>query len=232
MTHTPGPPPPTPPLPPPLKAYEYAARRDWPGYYDAVAGKPARNTLLKALELFEKSPADAAPPDRFAIDLGCGSGRDTLELLNRGWRVLATDSSPEAIDRLRALVPAHQLQSLTTLVAPFEKLKLPPAALINASYALPFCDPAAFEVLWRKIAAAIPNNGRFAGQFFGDRDDWARMPDRTHHHRAQVDQLLRDFIIESLQEVENQERGVNGEIKHWHLFHVVARKRDPGSSRS
>src|SRR3954468_24291573 len=83
------------------KAHEHAAKRDWPAYFAAVAGKPARDTLLKALELFEKEKR--APG--FAVDLGCGSGRDTLELLRRGWRVLAVDSSSEGMELLRAAVP-------------------------------------------------------------------------------------------------------------------------------
>lgn len=211
------------PGPPAAKPHEHAARRDWPRYYDAVEGKPARDTLLKALELFDK---DALPAlDRTAIDLGCGTGRDALELLARGWSVLATDSSPEAFHRLLPRIPAESRARFRYEVAPFESLHLNQARLINASYALPFCDPAQFDQLWRKIFAAIPKNGRFAGQFFGERDDWASLPDRSHHTRAQVDRLLADFIIESLQEVENREAGATGEIKNWHIFHVVARKR-------
>ncbi|MEC4815643.1 MAG: methyltransferase domain-containing protein [Scytonema sp. PMC 1069.18] len=39
-------------------------------------------------------------PSRFAVDLGCGDGRDTVELLRQGWRVLAIDGEAEAIARL------------------------------------------------------------------------------------------------------------------------------------
>ena len=34
----------------------------------------------------------------FAVDLGCGSGADTIALLKRRWRVLAIDGEAEAID--------------------------------------------------------------------------------------------------------------------------------------
>ncbi|MCC6676345.1 MAG: class I SAM-dependent methyltransferase [Phycisphaerales bacterium] len=208
---------------PPAKAHEHAAKRDWPAYYDAVEGKPARDTLLKALELFERDgPADAS---HLAIDLGCGTGRDALELLRRGWSVFATDSSQEAFDRLLPRIPPDHNPRFRHTVDPFERLDLPPARLINASYALPFCDPDAFEALWRKIVAAIPKNGRFAGQLFGERDDWAAIPDRSHHTRSEVDRLFADFTFDSLQEVENREAGATGEIKNWHIFHIVARKR-------
>jgi len=218
---------PTPPAVPPGKAHEHAARRDWPAYFAAVEGKPARDTLLKALELFAKedSAAGAEPMQRFAVDLGCGSGRDTVELLGRGWRVLAIDSSPVAIELLEKRVPAEQRARLETRVAGFEGLVLPRAELVNASYALPFCDPGAFGAVWAEIARAIPVGGRFAGQFFGERDGWAALPDRTHHTRQQVDELLRGFNLEDFKEIENREAGVTGEIKDWHIFHAVAKRR-------
>lgn len=211
----------------PGKAHEHAALRDWPRYYDAVEGKPARDSLLKALDLFEKlaTPDSPLPAHRLAVDLGCGTGRDTLELLRRGWAVHAVDHSPDAFDRLLPRLPPEARPRFTHAVADFESLQVPPALLVNASYALPFCRPDAFDDLWRKITAAIPINGRFAGQLFGERDDWAALPDRTHHTRSQVDRLFAGFTLESLQEIENREAGATGEIKNWHLFHIVARKR-------
>ena len=62
--------------------------------YFAAAGDVPRDTLLRALELHE---AEGRSPGT-AVDLGCGGGRDALELLRRGWRVLAVDAEPAAID--------------------------------------------------------------------------------------------------------------------------------------
>jgi tellurite methyltransferase len=222
--------------PAPSKAHEHAAKRDWPRYFQAVEGKPARDTLLKALELFEKEDAASRAsagqpvvpsPARLAVDLGCGSGRDTFELLRRGWRVLAIDSSQLGLELLEKQVhgrglPAEQLECRAV---GFEGLALPPATLVNASYSLPFCDPEAFPALWRTISTSIQIGGRFAGQFFGPRDDWSLLPDRSHHSRSQVDELLRDFTMESLIESESREAGATGEIKDWHIFHVVAKRR-------
>ncbi len=218
----------TPTTPTTPKAHEHAAKRDWAGYFKAVAGKPARDTLLKALELFEKewkAVGACAPTLPFAIDLGCGSGRDTLELLRRGWRVLATDSTPLALELLMKEVPAEQRARLETRVEGFEGMTLARADLVNASYCLPFCDPESFPHAWEQVLKAIPVGGRFAGQLFGPRDDWAKLADRTHHTRSQVDELFRDFTLESFQEVENREAGATGEVKDWHIFHIVAKRR-------
>lgn len=211
---------------------------EWTRYFDAVAGLPARETLARALDAFDAEPpqsGNGGPADRFCIDLGCGEGRDTVELLRRGWRVLAIDASPEAIERLRARVRAEMggadagwSDRLRTVVARFEDATLPPCDLINASFSIPHCDPADFPALWTRIAGAIRPGGRFAGQFFGVNDSWAKEPDgvtRTYHTRAQVESMLTGFEAELLDEVQRPGKNALGEPKYWHVFHVVARKR-------
>lgn len=103
-------------------------KRDWKAYYNAVAARPPRKTLLTALAAF-KQPG-------IAIDLGCGDGRDTVEILRQNWTVLAVDKEPEAITRLLAR-PQLARERLTTRVVSFEELQLPqPVDLINASFSL------------------------------------------------------------------------------------------------
>jgi tellurite methyltransferase len=197
------------------------AEPNWATYYEAVAGRPPRETLLKALENFAAEPSTHQA--RFAVDLGCGDGRDTVELLRRGWRVLAIDGEPQAFDRLLDQpIPDHQLQ---TQLIKFETLTLPPAIdLINASFCLPFCPPANFPTLWQTIVTALKPGGRFCGQLFGDRDSWAAFSNRSHHTRSQVEALLQPFEIEWLEEEEHPGVTAIGEEKHWHIFHIVVRK--------
>ncbi len=200
---------------------DFAARRDWPGYFRAMLGKPPRETLLKALELLQHQPV----PDPFAVDLACGEGRDTLELLRRGWRVLALDGHPMAIRLLTDRVPPEHAPRLTARVETFESCAWPPCRLLNCSFALPFCEPRHFDTLWSRIRAGIVPGGLFAGQLFGDRDSWAALPDRSHHRRDQLDALFDGFILEFLHEEERDDTTVEGEPKHWHVFHIVARRR-------
>ena len=115
---------------------------DWLAYYDAVQGKPPRKTLLKALDLFDKQPLP--PTARLAIDLGCGSGRDTFELLRRNWQVYAIDSSQTAISYLLNHSDLS-FNLLKTQITRFEDLTLPsPTDLVNASFSLPFYSPKYF----------------------------------------------------------------------------------------
>ncbi|WP_371322010.1 class I SAM-dependent methyltransferase [Thermoleptolyngbya sichuanensis] len=193
----------------------------WQQYYQAVEGRPPRTTLTRALDSIARDPN---PLPRFAVDLGCGNGRDTVELLRRGWRVLAIDGDPEAIARLRQRDDCDRTY-LETRVQRFENLTLPPAvSLINASFCLPFCLPQHFAYLWEEIVVALSPGGRFCGQLFGDQDSWAAYADLTHHSRIEINQLLEPFTVEWLEEENHPGKTALGEDKHWHIFHIVAQK--------
>jgi tellurite methyltransferase len=158
----------------------------------------------------------------FAVDLGCGDGRDTVELLRRGWRVLALDGQAEGVRRLRERVPADA--QLETEVVRFEDARWPEADLVNSSFALPFCSPDHFDDVWRRVRGSIAAGGRFSGQLFGDRDGWVGTRDMTFHSRAEAEALLRGLELERFDEVEEDGQTATGNAKHWHVFHVVARR--------
>src|SRR5690606_27911670 len=96
---------------------------DWTQYYDAIDGSP-RETLLRALALFEAEPAPEGRP-RHAVDLGCGEGRDSAELIRRGWRVTAVDAHPEAIRRLRRRPGLSDEARLSVVQATLEEVCIP-----------------------------------------------------------------------------------------------------------
>lgn len=183
---------------------------DWAAYYEKMAGRPPRPTLLQALDGFE------APG--FALDLGCGEGRDTGELLRRGWRVLALDRSADAIARL----PRHE--RLEARQADFTEAELPPADLVNASFTLFICPPERFPALWVRIAAAIRSGGRFSGQFLGPRDSWIGREGLTFLSEADARALFAGFALERFEEEIADSVTPRGKAKRWHIWHVVARK--------
>ena len=216
----------------PAPAHEAAQRRDWPAYFDRMRGKPPRDTLLTALDAF--GPIDPSDPP-LALDLGCGDGRDTSELLARGWRVWAQDASDDGLRRLRErpdCAAAIADGRLRVAHRAFEDLDLPSgASLVNASFSLPFCPPKHFGALWATIDAAIPIGGRFSGQLFGDRDDWAILEDRTHLTRAQILRLFDQYVLERLIEEDRPSSHAGEAHKHWHVFHIIARKRFTAENR-
>jgi len=191
--------------------------KSWTRYYERAGHEP-RETLVFALERFEEQRRSG-----FAVDLGCGTGPDTLELLRRGWDVLAIDAQREALARL------PDDPRLATQLARFEDADWPDADLINASFSLPFCPPREFPELWRKIRDTLRSGGRFCGQLFGDRDGWTTggSPSKgeiTFHSRVELDELVRPFVVERLDEVEEDGETAVGAPKHWHVYHLVVRK--------
>ncbi len=193
---------------------------DWTAYYHARRGRPPRPLLLDVMTRFGSNVSGRG---LLAIDLGCGEGSDTLALLQSGWRVLAIDQQPEALALLQEQVEEGLQSQLQTMVASFEALTLPPANLIYASYSLPFCQPAHFATLWQQIEANLCQGGRFAGQLFGDRDEWAERDSMTFLSKADAQALFTRFDVELFHEVDEDGKAVSGP-KHWHYFDVIARK--------
>jgi SAM-dependent methyltransferase len=190
--------------------------RDWEAYYRKTRDRPPRPTLLDALDRF------AAPG--FAVDLGCGEGRDTIELLRRGWHVLAIDQELAAIEGLRARPDLPKAGRLETEVAAFEDAIWPKVDLVNASFTLFFCRDGGFPALWRKIVASLRPGGPFAGQLLGEHDSWAGRADVVIHDAAALDRLIAGLEPEMRRVEETDAVTPRGEAKHWHLHHLVLRK--------
>src|SRR5262245_59714707 len=192
----------------------------WAAYYDKLRDRPPRRMLLTALDSFGPSAAGS-----LEIDLGCGDGRDVIELLRRSWEVVAVDAEPQAIRKLQER-PLPDDTMLTPVVARFEEVPLPIGVrLVNSSFAMPLCEPAAFRALWERIRDALPAGGRFSGQWYGPRDSWVGRPGMTLVSRDEALALLAGFDAELFEEEEDESVTPRGTPKHWHIFHIVARKR-------
>lgn len=194
----------------------------WVRYYEAVRGRAPRPLFLAALAAFEADGFD--PAGGQAIDLGCGDGTETLALLARGWRVLAIDQQPEAIQLVLAATPEDARPRLQTQAAAFHEAMLLPADFIYAGLSLPFCPPEQFSAVWARLVGALRPGGRFAGHFFGERDTWSANPSMTTRTLAQIHELLNGLTIETLTEEEEDRPTALGDPKHWHIIEVVARR--------
>lgn len=136
----------------------------WADYYAWQSDREPRPLLLEAFAVVGPGMG------RQAVDLGSGSGVEARELLRRGWSVLAVDAEPAAAHCLRSRLTGADAERLTTLVARFEDVMLPPAALVHASFALPFCPPWRFDAMWVRLRSVLLRGGVLVGQLFGDRD--------------------------------------------------------------
>lgn len=194
----------------------------WARYYQAVQGRPPRALFLAALAAFAAEGFE--PSGAQAVDLGCGDGTETLALLERGWRVLAVDREPAAIERVLAIAPDTARQRLEARAAAFADADLPTADFIYAGLSLPFCPPAQFPAAWGRVLAALRPGARFAGHFFGPRDSWAGNPDMSFHAAAELRRILTGFAIDSFSEQEYDRPTALGAPKRWHIYEVIARR--------
>jgi tellurite methyltransferase len=164
----------------------------------------------------------------YALDLGAGAGRDTRYLLAHGWHVTAVDSEPAAI----AILSQLRDEKLTVVQSSIQDFTFEPEKhdLVSAQFSLPFVPRAMFAGVFARIKEALKPGGLFAGQFFGPRDEWnskksgARKIEITFLSRDEVDDLLRDMEVVELTEEDKMGNTADGAMKHWHLFHLIAKR--------
>jgi tellurite methyltransferase len=190
------------------------ANKDWSDYYKATQSKPPRPLLVKALEYVKNKNK--------AIDIGGGALNDTKHLLDQGFEVTVIDKSP-LMEKEAKNIPSDKLQAITTS---FEEFNFPKEEydLASAMFALPFTTPKHFTEVFEKIKDSLKKDGIFCGQFFGDRDEWRTNSNMTFHTREQAENLIKDLEVISFKEEEKEDKTATGGMKHWHIFHIIAKK--------
>lgn len=190
-------------------------RKSWDKYYENTKSIKPSTLLIGALESFNPRPGSA-------VDLGCGTGRDSRYLLERGFDVKAVDKDSGAKKYLDQLPHQDRLEFICTS---FEDFAYDSYDVVNAHYSLPFSDRDSFDDVMRKIVISIKPGGLFVGQLFGIDDEWNTADTKlSFHERGDIERFFNNF--ESLQILEVNEDGfmANGSPKHWHVFNIIAQK--------
>ncbi|HVY54523.1 MAG TPA: methyltransferase domain-containing protein [Thermodesulfobacteriota bacterium] len=188
----------------------------WSRYYRATMGREPRRLLLEALPYIKNQRGTA-------LDLGAGDMTDSRYLLEQGFSVVAVDSSSASREASHAI----QSSGLTTVVSTFEEFNFgrEKYVLVNAQYSLPFSPPETFENVFGRLTDSLRSGGIFVGQLFGPRDGWAGRPGMSFFSRTEAERLLQGYEVLVLREEDAEGLLAAGGTKHWHVFHVIARKR-------
>lgn len=192
---------------------------DWAAYYRHTIGREPRPLFAEGMAAVEA--AGVAPGQ--AIEIGFGDGRETLALLQAGWRVLAIDPETAAADVLRSQVPDSAAARLTILSSPAEDAKLPSFDLLYAGYTLPFLDPAAFRRFWAGVRGRLRPGGFLVVNFFGQRDSWVGREGMSFVDLDAVHRLVDGLEVLAIDEEDQDGNSFLGP-KHWHVFDVIARR--------
>ena len=99
-----------------------------------------------------------------AVDLGCGAGRDTIELLKNNWKVLSIDKEDtESI--IREQLNQKESENFKFEKCFFGEMNLPKVNLIVANFSLPFSKKEFFNDIWKNITNSLSNERLFCWKF-------------------------------------------------------------------
>jgi tellurite methyltransferase len=183
----------------------------WEDFYKITKDKPHWPLLAQAVSLLTHR--------EYALDLGCGAGRDTRYLLDQGFYVTAVDSNLQAI----ALLADFPQDRLRAVQASFEAFEFETYDLINAHFALPFTPKERFHQVFARVKHALNPGGIFVGQFFGVNDEWNTPENRmTFFTKDQAEDELNGLRVVEFREEDVDGHVADGTPKHWHVFHIIA----------
>ena len=186
--------------------------KDWTNYQSKTYGDDVCKLLIEFLDNYKVDNA---------IDLGCGSGNETVYMIKNGIKVLAIDRQLNQ-NFILSRLSDDEKKLISFKESSFEDIELPKTQMLTAFFSIPFCNPDNFDELWNKIYNSIEDNGYFVGQLFGDRDAWNVVDSINTFPIEKVKEYLKKYNIIKLEEVEFVRESDN---KKWHYYDIIAQKK-------
>ena len=185
--------------------------KDWTNYQNRTYNNNVCKLLIYFLNNYKIKDA---------IDLGCGSGNETVYMLKNGIEVTAIDRQLNK-DFILNRLNDKEKEKISFSEQDFESVHLESTDAVTAFFSIPFCNPEHFNELWNKIYESINVNGYFVGQLFGDRDGWKDNKLINTFTMEEVKAYLKRYKILKLDEIEYTRESDN---KKWHFYNIIAKK--------
>lgn len=158
-------------------------------YYDINAFGFFESTVKVDMENLYQPFLRYLPEDAFILDLGCGSGRDTLAFKNKGCQVAAIDYSKELVNK------ARQLTGIDVRFESFYELsEINQYDGVWACASLLHCERKRLPEVLEKILKALKVNGICYISFkYGTGDRYKDGRQFTDMDELQAQKLLKKF---------------------------------------
>jgi tellurite methyltransferase len=170
---------------------------------------------------FRKQLADGVLNGGCALDLGCGTGRESIFLARQGYQVEAIDRNAAHVEQLNAETREDNL-SVKAIQARIEDYQIVPNkySLITARHSLSFI-PDATRVLRiiKTMIDGLKPDGMVCFTLFGTRDGWSSRTDMTFFEYGPMIAFL-DSLPLSLYYRSSGEyfaNTIDGMNKFWHV---------------
>ena len=154
-----------------------------------------------------------------AVDLGCGTGNDTMFLLEKGFEVTAIDQE----EQVRGIIENKDLnkEKLKIIIDDFSKIEISNIDLVLANYSIFFVKNN-FEEFISRIVKNINSNGFFVGNFLGKEDSWRDT--KTTVSKEELLNIFSDYEILYFSEEKFHKNTATGKPKFWHVYNIIAQK--------
>ncbi|MDM1720009.1 MULTISPECIES: class I SAM-dependent methyltransferase [Acinetobacter] len=158
-------------------------------YYNTHASQFAESTFNVDMEILYQPFLEHLPSTARILDLGCGSGRDSLAFKKKGYEVDACDYSEELVKK------AHELTGINVQHQSFYDLDEDERYDgIWACASLLHCERDRLtEVLQKMLCALKPNGVIYLSFKYGDSDREKDGREFTDLNEVQAEALLRQF---------------------------------------
>lgn len=186
---------------------------NWSLYIDKTKESNPRDFVVKSMEFFNQENFKGK-----AVDIGCGAGNDIHFMLDNGWEVLGIDSEPHSKSICEERFKNNPNFSFN--LSDFKNIEIAHCDWVNASFSLPFCPKEDLKPLINNIYQKLSKNGRFSGNFFGDRHSWTQL---SLYSKEEVLEILGDFDIEFFTEIEEPRISTFGESTDFHAFVFIVK---------